>query len=136
MRTSLLQHLKSDKSEEGKAISLYKKRKKQYPELRSMYDEMQLDEEDHSEKLGEVLMPYDQVMHKFKKGMLHSGSSKGPKVKNRKQAIAIMMHEKKEAKAGKEEYQPEGKEKENKKKKKGHVSTGPSSKIMKKYFSS
>lgn len=29
------------------------------------------------------------VMHEFKKGALHSGSKEGPKVKSRKQAIAI-----------------------------------------------
>ncbi len=39
-------------------------------------------------------MPADQVMHKFKHGNLHSGSKKGPKVKDRKQAIAIMLSEK------------------------------------------
>ena len=33
------------------------------------------------------------VMHEFKHGELHSGSKKGPKVKNRKQAIAIAMSE-------------------------------------------
>lgn len=33
------------------------------------------------------------VMHEFKHGQLHSGSSKGPKVKSRKQAIAIALHE-------------------------------------------
>jgi hypothetical protein len=49
-------------------------------------------------------MPWDEVMHKFKAGELHSGSKEGPKVKSRKQAIAIMMHEKGEAKGGKEEY--------------------------------
>lgn len=32
-------------------------------------------------------------MHKFKEGQLHSGSEHGPKVTNRKQAIAIAMHE-------------------------------------------
>ena len=32
-------------------------------------------------------------MHKFKKGELHSGSAKGPVVKNRKQAIAIALNE-------------------------------------------
>lgn len=37
-------------------------------------------------------MPYEQVMHKFKHGQLKSGS--GQKVKNRKQAIAIMLSEK------------------------------------------
>lgn len=75
-------------------------------------------------------MPYTEVMHKFKRGLLHSGSDKGPKVKNRKQAVAIMLSEKKKGKEGKEEYQA----KDSKDKKKG-VSTGPSSKIMKKYFS-
>ena len=33
-------------------------------------------------------------MHKFKTGKLRSGSKQGPKVKNRKQAIAIMLSEK------------------------------------------
>lgn len=51
-------------------------------------------------------MPYDQVMHKYKFGNLHSGSKKGPKVKNRKQAIAIMLSEKRKAGQGKTEYQP------------------------------
>ncbi len=46
-------------------------------------------------------MPSAQVMKKYSKGKLHSGSKKGPKVKNRKQAIAIMMSEKKKEKAGK-----------------------------------
>ena len=39
--------------------------------------------------------PQEQVrqeMHKFKHGQLHSGSSKGPTVKDRKQAIAIALH--------------------------------------------
>lgn len=40
-------------------------------------------------------MPYQEVMHKFKHGQLHSGSKSGPQVKNRKQAIAIMLSEKK-----------------------------------------
>jgi hypothetical protein len=39
-------------------------------------------------------MPSSEVMHKFKHGELHSGSKNGPQVKNRKQAIAIMMSEK------------------------------------------
>ena len=33
------------------------------------------------------------VMHEYKTGSLHSGSKKGPVVKNRKQAIAIAMSE-------------------------------------------
>lgn len=39
-------------------------------------------------------MPYTEVMHKFKSGKLHSGSKSGPKVADRKQAIAIMLSEK------------------------------------------
>jgi hypothetical protein len=46
-------------------------------------------------------MPSKDVMHKWKTGKLHSGSKSGPKVKSRKQAIAIMMSEKKKEKAGK-----------------------------------
>lgn len=34
-----------------------------------------------------------EVMHEFKAGNLHSGSKSGPKVKDRKQAIAIAMNQ-------------------------------------------
>lgn len=53
-------------------------------------------------------MPYDEVMHKWGQGSLHSGSPSGPLVRNRKQAIAIMLSEKRKAKAGNTEYQPVG----------------------------
>ena len=53
-------------------------------------------------------MPYTEVMHKFKAGNLHSGSKSGPKVSNPKQAIAIMLSEKRAAKSGKSEYKPRG----------------------------
>jgi hypothetical protein len=49
-------------------------------------------------------MPWDQVMDKWKHGGLHSGSKSGPKVKSRKQAIAIMLSEKRAAQSGKSEY--------------------------------
>lgn len=46
-------------------------------------------------------MPSDQVLSKFKRGALHSGSKKGPKVTSRKQAVAIMLSERRnEAKHG------------------------------------
>lgn len=40
-------------------------------------------------------MPKDMpgIMHEFKAGTLHSGSSSGPTVKSRKQAIAIGLSE-------------------------------------------
>ena len=50
-------------------------------------------------------MPFTEVMSKWKHGTLHSGSKHGPKVGSRKQAIAIMMSEKRAAKGGKKEYQ-------------------------------
>lgn len=49
-------------------------------------------------------MPYDRVMSKFKAGALHSGSKKGPIVKRKAQAIAIMLSEKRAAAKGKKEY--------------------------------
>ena len=38
------------------------------------------------------------VMHEFKEGTLHSGSSTGKKVTNRKQAIAIALSEQRQMK--------------------------------------
>lgn len=64
-------------------------------------------------------MPWDQVMHKWKKGELHSGSKHGKKVSSQKQAIAIMLSEKKKAGEGKKEYQP--------------VKTGPSKNLRRKH---
>lgn len=51
-------------------------------------------------------MPFNEVLGKFGKGQLHSGSKTGPRVTNRKQAVAIMLSEKKAAQGGKKEYQP------------------------------
>jgi hypothetical protein len=40
-------------------------------------------------------------MREYKKGKLHSGSKKGPKVKSRKQAIAIALSEARKSKRAK-----------------------------------
>lgn len=64
-------------------------------------------------------MPWDKVMDKFKKDKLHSGSKKGKKVVDKKQALAIMMSEKKAAGKGKTEYQP--------------INTAPSNKVRGKF---
>jgi hypothetical protein len=50
-------------------------------------------------------VPWNEVMHKWGEGDLHSGSKKGPKVTSQKQAEAIMYSEKKESKK-KPEYRP------------------------------
>ncbi|MCK9570526.1 DUF6496 domain-containing protein [Candidatus Pacearchaeota archaeon] len=39
----------------------------------------------------------EKVMHERKEGELHSGSKKGPKVKSRKQALAIAISEARKA---------------------------------------
>lgn len=53
-------------------------------------------------------MPYTEVMGKFKRGQLHSGSKTGKVVKSQKQAVAIMLDEKRKAKS-KPEYRSAGK---------------------------
>lgn len=68
-------------------------------------------------------MPWDQVLSKFKKGNLRSGSKSGKQVTNRKQAIAIMLSEKRKAAGGDTEYQS----------RKGGINTGPSKKFRKKF---
>ena len=35
----------------------------------------------------------NKVLHEYKRGKLHSGSKHGPKVRSRKQAIAIALHQ-------------------------------------------
>jgi hypothetical protein len=48
-------------------------------------------------------VPWDKVMSKWKSGDLKSGGS-GKTVKNQKQAVAIMLSEKRAAHRGKKEY--------------------------------
>jgi len=49
-------------------------------------------------------MPWNEVMHKWGQGKLKSGGS-GEPVKSQKQAVAIMLSEKRAAKGGNKEYQ-------------------------------
>jgi hypothetical protein len=42
---------------------------------------------------GKGAKKVSKVMGEYKRGTLHSGSKKGPKVKSRKQAVAIAMSE-------------------------------------------
>jgi hypothetical protein len=46
-------------------------------------------------------VPSKSVLSKFKAGKLRSGSKHGPKVKNRKQAVAIMLSEREKERGGK-----------------------------------
>lgn len=49
------------------------------------------DRKHHAKSKGQHKV--DKVMREYKEGKLHSGSKKGPKVKNPKQAIAIALSE-------------------------------------------
>ena len=50
-------------------------------------------------------MPWNEVMDKWKSGSLKSGNKEtGKPVKNQKQAVAIMLSEKRAAEGGKKEY--------------------------------
>jgi hypothetical protein len=52
-------------------------------------------------------MPWDAVMDKWKSGSLKSGNKEtGKPVKSQKQAVAIMLSEKRAAEGGKAEYKP------------------------------
>jgi len=53
-------------------------------------------------------MPWDKVMEKWKSGSLKSGGG-GKSVKSQKQAVAIMLSEKRAAEGGKTEYKPKAK---------------------------
>jgi hypothetical protein len=46
------------------------------------------------------------VLHEFKEGSLHSGSAKGPKVTDRKQAVAIALSEARSASRSAEATRP------------------------------
>lgn len=49
-------------------------------------------------KISQIKKPkVESVMREFKQGALHSGSKKGPKVTNRKQAVAIAISEARKA---------------------------------------
>jgi hypothetical protein len=52
-------------------------------------------------------MPWTDVMSKWGKGELRSGNKEtGKPVRNQKQAVAIMLSEKRAAEGGKSEYKP------------------------------
>lgn len=48
-------------------------------------------------KAGKKELKVEKVMREYKRGKLHSGSKKGPKVKSRKQAVAIALSEARKA---------------------------------------
>lgn len=58
------------------------------------------DQHNSENRAGSYDKKVGKVMHEYKAGKLRSGSKTGPKVKSRKQAIAIGMSEARKAAAG------------------------------------
>lgn len=80
---------------EGIRSAAYKK----YPELKHNYEKRHADpKKKRSVKSKSGKAKVEKVMREYKHGELHSGSNKGPRVKNRKQAIAIALSEARKAK--------------------------------------
>lgn len=79
---SIVKHLKGD-------IKTFKKESKEDKEL---IKELSVKSKKPKTKRGKK-DKVEKVMHEYKEGELHSGSKKGPRVKSRKQAIAIALSE-------------------------------------------
>ena len=83
MKKKVVKHLKDD----------VKNFKKEAHEDKKLMKSIKDASKHHSPKVSKKEKKIEKVMHEYKEGKLHSGSKKGPKVKNRKQAIAIALSE-------------------------------------------
>ena len=88
-KKKVIKHLKSDAKMFNKEAHEDKKLMKS---IKDAYKDT------HKKKTRRNKSKVEKVMHEYKEGTLHSGSKKGPKVKNRKQAIAIALSEARRAK--------------------------------------
>lgn len=86
----VLKHEKQEKSEESKAGKKGDKKLHEMAEKRHSKDKSM-------PKKPKAKAKVKKVMNEFKEGKLHSGSKKGPKVTNPKQAIAIGLSEARKA---------------------------------------
>ena len=68
-------------------------KKKVFKEDKALFKKAKKIKKSNEKKEGKV----EKVLHEYKEGELHSGSKKGPKVKKRKQAIAIALSEARKA---------------------------------------
>ena len=89
-------HKKEEKIHK-KVEKLDKKDKKLHAAIKKVHEK----EEKHPRKkrVSKGERKIERTMEEYKEGKLHSGSKKGPLVKNRKQAIAIALSEARKAKA-------------------------------------
>ena len=98
-KKKVINHLKSDiktfkrEADEDKELMKRLKHKKKKDPKKS--------HKKHKAPVARANGKVKKVMHEFKEHALHSGSKKGPVVKNPKQAIAIALSEERREKAGK-----------------------------------
>lgn len=99
----VIKHLKGDigmfheeAGEDKKLIKKLRDGKKKKPVKKAMK------KKDPKKKMSAKEKKIDMVMGEYKRGKLHSGSKKGPKVKSRKQAVAIALSEAKKPKKRKQ----------------------------------
>ena len=70
---------------------MYKKKEDKKKELKKLKKEQP--KKNPKLKVAKGERKIEKVMEEFKEGALHSGSKKGPKVKSKKQALAISLSE-------------------------------------------
>ena len=97
--TDVMKHLKDDradfKKEAAQDTKMIKKIKKSMKPKKRMVSagKKAARKLKHEVAEGKKEMKIEKVMREYKKGQLHSGSKKGPKVTSRKQAVAIALSE-------------------------------------------
>lgn len=82
-KKKIIKHLKSD----------VKTFKREAAEDKKLMKSIKDAHKEKSPKRKAARKKVEKVMHEYKEGELHSGSKKGPKVTNPKQAIAIALSE-------------------------------------------
>ena len=96
MKKQVIRHLKHDVSESKESIkedkALMKKLSSKKKHVKKVAHKKK-----SSKKPVKGKAKIEKVLHEFKTGTLHSGSKRGPKVKSRKQAIAIALSEQRKA---------------------------------------
>lgn len=104
MKKKIIGHLKGDiktfnkEAAEDKELIRELRGKKMANKKRTMKKPKKKKESRKEErKESKGMQKFEKVMHEFKEGALRSGSKKGPKVANPKQAIAIAFSEKRRA---------------------------------------
>jgi hypothetical protein len=88
---------KMNKKEHHKMEKMEHKKKKEHKKEHHKKEEHKKEHHKKEKHHSKGEKKIEKVMREYKHGELHSGSKKGPQVKNRKQAIAIALSESRKA---------------------------------------